>query len=65
MTQQNTIKIFEQKQVRSVWDDSTEKWYFSVVDMVGIMTARQNPRNYWKVLKKPSEKGGKPVGYNL
>ena len=58
MTQQNTIKLFEQKQVRSVWDDTTEEWYFSVVDVVAILTDSQDPRNYWKVLKNRLKKEG-------
>ena len=52
MTQQNAIKLFEQKQVRSVWDDATEEWYFSVVDVVAILTDSDNPQVYWRVLKK-------------
>ena len=46
MTQQNVIKLFEQKQVRSVWDDSTEEWYFSVVDVVAALTDSVNPADY-------------------
>ena len=52
MTQQNAIKLFEQKQVRSVWDDTSEEWYFSVVDVVAILTDSDNPQVYWRVLKK-------------
>ena len=52
MTQQNAIKLFEQKQVRSVWDDTTEEWYFSVVDVIAILTDSDNPQVYWRVLKK-------------
>lgn len=51
MTQKQSLKIFEEKRVRTVWDDETEKWYFSVVDVVGVLTESPNPRNYWKVLK--------------
>ena len=58
MTQQNAIKLFEQKQVRSVCDDTTEEWYFSVVDVVAILTDSQDPRNYWKVLKSRLKKEG-------
>ena len=58
MTQQNAIKLFEQKQVRSAWDDTTEEWYFSVVDVVAILTDSQDPRNYWKVLKSRLKKEG-------
>jgi len=47
----NEIKIFEEKKVRTLWDAEQEKWYFSIVDVVGILTESPNPRNYWKVLK--------------
>ncbi len=51
MGEENAIKIFEQKQVRTHWDGEQEKWYFSIVDVVGVLTDSPNPRNYWKVLK--------------
>lgn len=47
----NNLKLFEQKKVRSHWDAKKELWYFSIVDVVGILTESPNPRNYWKVLK--------------
>ena len=43
MTQHNEIKIFGEQQVRSVWDDTAEEWYFSVVDVVAILTDSVNP----------------------
>lgn len=46
MTQKQALQIFEEKRVRTVWDDETEKWYFSVVDVVGVLTESPNPRNY-------------------
>ena len=49
---ENNIQIFEGKKIRSVWDNEKEEWYFSVVDVVGILTDSLNPNNYWKVLKK-------------
>ena len=52
MTQQNAIKLFEQKQVRSVWDDATEEWYFSVVDVVAILTDSVNPTDYIKKMRQ-------------
>ena len=52
MTQQNAIKLFEQKQVRSVWDDSTEEWYFSVVDVVAALTDSVNPADYIKKMRR-------------
>ncbi len=51
MTQHNIIQIFEEKKVRAIWDDVDEKWYFSIVDVVAVLTESSNPRNYWKVLK--------------
>ncbi len=58
MTQKQALQIFEEKRVRTVWDDETEKWYFSVVDVVGVLTESLNPRNYWKVLKNRLLKEG-------
>lgn len=45
------IAIFGEKKIRRVWDDKEEKWYFSVVDVVGALAKSEDPRNYWKVLK--------------
>lgn len=55
MTKQESIKLFEEKKVRTVWDDEQEKWYFSVVDVVGVLTASkdfQTSRKYWNKLKE-------------
>ena len=51
MSKKEALKIFEDKNVRVVWDDEEEKWYFSIVDVCGVLTDSPNPRNYWKVLK--------------
>ena len=54
MGQKEYIKLFEQKKVRSVWDDEKEEWFFSVVDVCGVLTDQpdyDHARNYWKVLK--------------
>ena len=48
----NEIKLFENKQIRSMWDSEKETWYFSVVDTVGILTDSKNPRDYWYRVKK-------------
>ena len=58
MTQKNEIKIFDEKLVRTVWDDELEKWYFSIVDVVGVLIDSPNPTNYWKVLKNRLKKEG-------
>jgi len=54
MKKDTSIKLFNQKQVRTHWNKEEEKWYFSIVDVVGILTEQttyQGGRNYWKVLK--------------
>lgn len=61
MTLQNKIQIFRDKKVRTVWNDEQEKWYFSVVDVVGALTDQpdtDHARNYWKVLKHRLVKEG-------
>lgn len=55
---ENKIKVFENKQIRAVWNGEENDWYFSVVDIVGILTDSPNPRNYWKVLKNRLNKEG-------
>ena len=54
MTQHNAIKLFETKKVRTIWDDKEEKWYFSIVDVVAVLTDSPNPRKYWSVLDRKS-----------
>ncbi len=58
MTKKQSIQIFEEKKVRTVWDDESEEWYFSVVDVVAVLTDSTDPRNYWKVLKNRLKKEG-------
>ena len=58
MPKHEVTKIFEEREIRSVWDDKAEKWYFSVVDVVAVLTGSANPRNYWKVLKSRLKKEG-------
>ena len=55
---ENKIKLFENKVVRSHWDSEQEEWYFSVVDVVVVLTESENPNNYWKVLKNRLKKEG-------
>ncbi len=54
----SNIKLFESKKIRSHWDAEQEKWYFSIVDIIGVLTDSPNPRNYWKVLKHRLSKEG-------
>ena len=58
MTKKQAIQLFEERKVRTVWDDEQEKWYFSIVDVCGVLTDSPNPRNYWKVLKHRLVKEG-------
>lgn len=64
MTKKEAIKIFEEKKVRTVWDDETEEWFFSVVDVVAILIDSPNPSNYWKVLKHRLRKEGNELVTN-
>ena len=52
------IKLFEERKVRTIWDDTYEKWYFSIVDVVAILTDSPNPQTYWRVLKKRLKEEG-------
>ena len=61
MTKREISKLFEDRKIRTVWDDKEEKWYFSVVDVVGVLTDQpdvEHARNYWKVLKHRLKKEG-------
>ena len=52
MTQKNALKLFDEKKVRTLWDDELEKWYFSIVDVVEVLTDSPRPRKYWNALKQ-------------
>lgn len=58
MTQKHKIQLFEDKKVRTVWDDQEEKWYFSIVDVCGVLAESDNPQVYWRVLKNRLKKEG-------
>jgi BRO family, N-terminal domain len=64
MSKDNAIKLFEEKHVRTIWDADQEKWYISIVDVVGILTDSPNPNNYWKVLKNRLKKEGSQLVTN-
>ncbi|PKP17152.1 MAG: hypothetical protein CVU07_04755 [Bacteroidetes bacterium HGW-Bacteroidetes-23] len=64
MTKETAIKLFEQKQIRSVWSEEDEKWYFSIVDVVGVLSDSENANNYWKVLKNRLKKEGSELVTN-
>ena len=62
--QENKIKLFESKQVRTLWNAEEEEWYFSVVDIVAILTDSANPRKYWSVLKTRLKAEGSELATN-
>lgn len=64
MTLHNSIKLFEEKRVRTAWDEHQEKWYFSVVDVVAVLTDSTNPTDYLKKMKKRDPQLGAFVGTN-
>ena len=64
MTQHPSLQLFENKKVRTLWDDAQEKWYFSIVDVIQILTDSPNPRKYWSVLKFRLNKEGSQLTSN-
>ncbi|MCO5275385.1 MAG: hypothetical protein M9900_10765 [Flavobacteriales bacterium] len=65
MNAKNTVKVFEEKQVRTVWDDAREKWYFSVVDVIAALTGNERPRKYWNDLKMKLRKEGSQLSEKI
>ena len=64
MTKKEAIKLFEEKKVRTIWDDEQEKWYFSIVDAVSILTESVDGRKYWNKLKERLKKEGNELVTN-
>jgi hypothetical protein len=64
MTKDTAIKIFNENRIRTQWDDNQEKWYFSIIDIVAVLTDSENPNNYWKVLKSRLKKEGSELVTN-
>lgn len=58
------IQLFESKQIRSHWEESDELWYFSIIDVVTILTQSSNPRKYWSVLKTRLKEEGSELATN-
>ena len=52
MTEKNAIKLFENQKIRALWNEDEEDWYFSVIDVVGVLSESKNPRRYWSDLKR-------------
>ena len=64
MKQHEAIQLFEEKKVRTLWNQDEEKWYFSIVDTVSVLTDSPNPRKYWSVLKTRLKKEGSQLTTN-
>ena len=60
----NKIQLFENRKVRSVWDENAEKWWFSIVDVIEVLTESPNPRKYWSVLKTRLKQEGSELATN-
>ncbi|MDP1727447.1 MAG: Bro-N domain-containing protein [Bacteroidota bacterium] len=65
MKKHEAIKLFEDKKVRTVWDDEKEKWYFSVIDIIEILTNSDRPRKYWSDLKTKLKKEGSELSEKI
>lgn len=52
MDDKNKIKLFENKKISTEWDEEKENWYFSIVDVIAVLTKSKNPQTYWRVMKK-------------
>ena len=58
MTKKQEIQLFNDRSIRTIWDDKEEKWYFSVVDVIETLTDSPDPSTYWRVLKNRLKKEG-------
>ena len=65
MTQETSIKLFEQKQIRSSWNEDEEKWYFSIIDVIEVLTGTDRPRKYWSDLKAKLKKEGSELSEKI
>jgi hypothetical protein len=65
MTKETALKLFEQKQVRSYWNENEEQWYFSIIDVIEILTESSIPKRYWTDLKKKLTKEGSQLYENI
>jgi hypothetical protein len=64
MAQSTSIKLFQDKNIRTIWDEEQEKWYFSIIDVIAVLTDSDNPRKYWSVLKTRLKAEGSQLATN-
>jgi hypothetical protein len=65
MTKENAIKLFQDQRVRVHWDNDQEKWYFSIIDIIGVLTESERPRKYWSDLKSKLKSEGSEVSEKI
>lgn len=65
MEKHNEIKIFEEQKVRTAWDAEQEKWHFSIIDVIEVLTDSPRPRKYWNALKTKLKAEGSELSQNL
>lgn len=65
MTKETAIKLFEDKKIRTQWDEDAEKWYFSIVDVIAVLTDSPRPRKYWNALKTKLNSEGSQLSQNM
>lgn len=65
MTKENAIKLFEDKKVRTTWDNEAEKWYISIIDVIKVLTGNERPRKYWDDLKRKLKKEGSELSEKI
>jgi len=65
MTKEKAIKVFEDKKIRTHWDDMQEKWYFSIIDVIEVLTDSDRPRKYWNDLKTKLKKEGSELSEKI
>ncbi len=65
MEKRTSIKVFEDKSIRTLWDEAQEKWYVSVIDVIEVLTGSPRPRKYWNALKTKLKAEGSELSHKL
>ena len=65
MEKRTSIKVFENKSIRTLWDEEQEKWYVSVIDVIEVLTGSPRPRKYWNALKTKLKAEGSELSHKL
>ena len=65
MEKRTSIKVFEEKSIRTLWDEKKEKWYVSVIDVIAVLNGSPRPRKYWSALKTKLKDEGSELSHKL